>query len=184
MEEEELPPFICTDEDLVDSARIDAWLLVHRPRHIHRKITVQTKHYQPPDIATVTSIWQSHIEQSIPTQETLDLVALESGGRAGKWLVFMRDDAVDNLWPQLVHLLLSGQLGNKLKVSPSNKYKGKFFVGVSTDDYFDYEDVMRVRDSLRSIGFGYPLWYKPMVYTVLGINDKNPWQLEKTHHSA
>ncbi len=89
--------------------------------------------------------------------------------RSGKWLVFLDNDAIDDYW-RLIQLSLSmWRLGRVAKVSTGLAPAGKQgVICVYTYDYADYEDVMRVRRELSSIGTRRRIPYKSNAQTRAG----------------
>ena len=85
--------------------------------------------------------------------------------RQGKWLLFVRREAVDEVWAKTVRVLHQGRLGSVAKVSTARPNANtanpsKHVVCVYTYDADDEQDVMRVRATLREIGFEAPISYK------------------------
>ncbi len=72
---------------------------------------------------------------------------------------------MDEIWSNVVAALHAGRLGNCAKVSTtvSNPFSAdpqKHVICVFTYDAEDERDVMRVRDTLRELGFVRPIAYK------------------------
>lgn len=93
--------------------------------------------------------------------------------RSGKWLVFVRSNEVDEVWAKIVLALNSGKLGEQAKVStarpnPNSANPDKRVICVYTYDADDTDDVMRVRATLRELGFEAPIAYKPDTATSAG----------------
>jgi hypothetical protein len=85
--------------------------------------------------------------------------------RSGKWLVFVDRQDVDHVWQKIYDALIAGELGSYAKVStarpnPTSTDPRKHVICVYTYDSDDRRDVMRVRDSLRELGFVSPIGYK------------------------
>jgi len=85
--------------------------------------------------------------------------------RGGKWLVFVDRRDVDEVWQKIYVALVAGKLGDSAKVStarpnPNSTDPNKHVICVYTYDSEDRKDVMRVRASLRELGFDGPIAYK------------------------
>lgn len=91
---------------------------------------------------------------------------------AGKWLIFLLDDRVDELWRKVRNATASGELGISAKVStvkpnPESRDERKV-IYVYTRDWADEADVMRVRERLREIGVIERIGYKRNIETFRG----------------
>jgi len=91
---------------------------------------------------------------------------------AGKWLIFLQDDRVDELWRKVRNATASGQLGISAKVStakpnPESRDERKV-IYVYTRDWADETDVMRVRERLREMGVVERIGYKRNIETFRG----------------
>jgi len=107
---------------------------------------------------------------SVPlTLESIDNLAEKAGILVGKWLIYRSKLEIDSVWKVVAEATWNGQLGKSAKVSTLKHKKSQFVVCVYTPSYLDFEDVKRVRDDLRVLGFNKKLCYKPDIYTYLGI---------------
>jgi hypothetical protein len=90
----------------------------------------------------------------------------------GKWLIFCDKKTVDNTWIRLQDIQQKGMLGNVMKVATAlsaMRFNGQHVICIYTYDSRDNNDVIRVRDSLKSIGFKDPLNYKRDIETKNGV---------------
>ena len=92
--------------------------------------------------------------------------------RAGKWLVFLPPEDVDEIWRRIRDLTWEGELGISAKVStakpdPDARDERKV-IYVYTADWEDEPDVMRVREELRRIGINDRIGYKRNIETFKG----------------
>ena len=88
---------------------------------------------------------------------------------SGKWLIFCPPDQIDAAWEQIKDATEKGQLGKKSKVSTLKGYKGKdHVICVYTYNWKDEKDVMKIRNTLRELGFEKPLSYKSDADTLAG----------------
>lgn len=93
--------------------------------------------------------------------------------RSGKWLIFVPQETVGELWEAVRRLVEAGELGEAAKVStmrpnPNAKDPDKHVIVVYTDDHEAVEDVRRVRDRLRAIGVTWRIPYKTDEATLAG----------------
>ena len=92
--------------------------------------------------------------------------------KAGKWLIFLPDDRVDELWHRIRNATAAGELGISAKVStakpnPESRDERKV-IYVYTRDWADEADVMRVRERLRELGIVDRIGYKRNIETFRG----------------
>ncbi len=85
--------------------------------------------------------------------------------RSGKWLIFVPLDELDDAWEKVRKATEEGLLGDCSKAAtalpnPNAADPTKRVICVYTYDSDDREDVMRVRQALRDLGFTRPLPYK------------------------
>ncbi len=90
----------------------------------------------------------------------------------GKWLIFVSPDEADEAWRKVRAETCAGRLGISAKVStakPNPDAKDdRAVIYVYTRDWRDEEDVMRVRERLREIGFVERIGYKRNIETYHG----------------
>lgn len=90
----------------------------------------------------------------------------------GKWIIFPSTKEVDKVWSKIKKATEAGKLGFASKVSTMapTRYDPNFkCICVYTKDYRDKEDVLKVRESLRKLGFTNVLPYKTDEATKKGI---------------
>jgi hypothetical protein len=92
--------------------------------------------------------------------------------KAGKWLVFLPMDVVDDVWRQIRDLTWEGKHGLSAKVSTAkpdpDARDDRKVIYVYTADWEDESDVMRVREELRKIGITDRIGYKRNIETFKG----------------
>jgi Domain of unknown function (DUF1917) len=93
--------------------------------------------------------------------------------RSGKWLIFVPLDELDAAWAKVKKATQEGLLGNSSKAAtalsnPNAADPAKRVICVYTDDADDREDVLRVRQALRDLGFDRPMPYKTDQATLEG----------------
>ncbi len=91
---------------------------------------------------------------------------------AGKWLIFLQPDEVDNAWRKVRDATAHGELGISAKVSTSkpnpDARDGMKVIYIYTADWRDEAEVMRVRERLRELGFTDRIGYKRNIETFRG----------------
>lgn len=88
----------------------------------------------------------------------------------GKWLIFINNtkDQFLEHWSKVKESTLEGKLGIASKVTNPDIPRDSLVMCVYTKDYSDVEDVTRVREALRSLGYTGTLPYKPDFETLRG----------------
>lgn len=90
--------------------------------------------------------------------------------RVGKWLFFVAEKYIDDTWRNVKKAVEDGKLWKQAKVSTAWRSKGKVYVVcVYTYDYKDENDVMKIREYLREMGFKRATSYKSDEQTLAGI---------------
>lgn len=122
---------------------------------------------------------------ALELNETLiDEIAQKTGLLSGKWLIFVQKKRVDGIWEKIWELANEEKVwGAKVSTSVHPwASRGKHVICVYTMNYLDEEDIMRVRETLRDIGIESRLYYKPDIYTLLGIysDNKESFNLRRT----
>ena len=92
--------------------------------------------------------------------------------RAGKWLIFVQPDQVDEMWKKIRNLTWEKGLGISAKVSTAKKNPDsrdeRKVMYVYTADWENEDDVMGIREKLRSIGIIDRIGYKRNIETFKG----------------
>ena len=105
---------------------------------------------------------------------------------AGKWLIFQEPGLVDSAWKKVRDATVALNLGISAKVSTSKpnpeSRDNRKVIYVYTKDWADEADVMRVRESLRTLGFGERIGYKRNIETFAGEYAKKGKRV--TYYSA
>ena len=79
--------------------------------------------------------------------------------------------------------MVTGTLGSAANLFESGD-SGEYVICVYTKDFTNKEEVWAAERSLRKLGVKLTLYYKPNIYTTLGIYAGNEWQLRPTiYHS-
>jgi len=91
---------------------------------------------------------------------------------AGKWLIFQEPGLVDESWKKIRNATVSLDLGISAKVSTSKpnpeSRDSRKVIYVYTKNWADELDVMRVRETLRTLGFIERIGYKRNIETFAG----------------
>jgi hypothetical protein len=105
---------------------------------------------------------------------------------AGKWLIFLPPEQVDDAWRHVRDATVARKLGISAKVStakenPDSRDNMKV-IYLYTPDWRDEPDVMRVREGLRELGFVDRIGYKRNIETFRGEYSKKGKRV--TYYSA
>ncbi len=105
---------------------------------------------------------------------------------AGKWLIFQEPDLADESWRKVRDNTVKLNLGISAKVSTSKpnpeSRDNRKVIYVYTKNWADEEDVMRVRETLRTLGFTERIGYKRNIETFAGQYAKKGKRV--TYYSA
>jgi len=101
--------------------------------------------------------------------DAIDKLAKESGLLSGKWMIYASKEDIDKLWKIVASSVMRNELGISTKVSSAMQKKENYLICVYTKDYFDKEDVDKIRNRLKELGFTHKLYYKTDMYTYLNI---------------
>lgn len=92
--------------------------------------------------------------------------------RSGKWLIFVYDKDVDEVWAKIKKAVEEGRLGDSAKVATAKpKLTSKpnlRVICVHTYDWTDEKDVKRIREELRKLGITNKIPYKADEDTLSG----------------
>lgn len=106
---------------------------------------------------------------TFPSQEEIDYWISFSaspddlGKFSGKWLIFCPPSQVDIAWRLICSSMILNKLGPSAKVSTAaarDNDNSNHVICVYTKDHRNKQDVMRVREELRRLGFTQKLPYK------------------------
>ncbi|RDB17529.1 hypothetical protein Hypma_001262 [Hypsizygus marmoreus] len=150
-----------------------AWICIDNPRAQEGRTEG--------DVAALCRGWDEICANSEASISELDKLAHRFGVLSGKWLIFPPRGIVDDVWARIARATHAGTLGSSAKVSPRNDI-GSHVICVFTDDYTDYDEVRRVRDSLNRLGHKQPIGYKPDVYTYCDVYKGNRWNIPPTRY--
>lgn len=105
---------------------------------------------------------------------------------AGKWLIFQEPGLVDESWMKIRNATVALSLGISAKVSTSKpnpeSRDNRKVIYVYTKNWADENDVMRVRENLRALGFTERIGYKRNIETFAGEYAKKGKRV--TYYSA
>ena len=87
----------------------------------------------------------------------------------GKWLIYRNAADIDETWKKIATALFNNELGTSAKARTAMQKQRSHVICVYTHNYLDLDDVKRVREKLKEMGFTEALCYKPDLYTYLNI---------------
>lgn len=109
----------------------------------------------------------------------------------GKWLLFFDESVIDEHWARIAAAVRSGKLGISAKVAtgmghlvdsgfdPRNRV-----VCVYTLDFRDRQDVRKVREGLRKLGYDQPIRYKTDQATRDGLYGDDSYMIDEVASGA
>ncbi|WP_440772822.1 putative phosphothreonine lyase domain-containing protein [Natronorubrum sp. DTA28] len=115
----------------------------------------------------------------------LDEDALETRFTSGKWQVTAEVETIVDLWPRIVNDVSAGVIWDAKVMTATGMAElpyDEYMIVVYTPNYFDTDDVFRVREHLReTYDCSSPLRYKPDIYSKKGIvaETASEWGLER-----
>ncbi|PHH58483.1 hypothetical protein CDD81_5658 [Ophiocordyceps australis] len=110
--------------------------------------------------------------------------------RTGKWLLFCEPTEVNDMWEAVAKATVDNKLGIAAKVAPKcpeHGYRRQQLLCVYTADFHDRIDVGRVLQYLRKLKLFRSkeiIYYKPDVYTYIGLSQGNPWGLRASIYTS
>jgi hypothetical protein len=96
---------------------------------------------------------------------------MKDNERSGKWLLFVSNDDVDEVWNRIKAATETSRLGCEAKAATAANQdaRGKHVICVYTPDWQNQDDVRRVLRELRHMGFTGRLSYKRDSDTLAGV---------------
>ncbi|MGC9780584.1 MAG: DUF1917 domain-containing protein [Candidatus Heimdallarchaeota archaeon] len=101
--------------------------------------------------------------------ENVDQLARDMKITVGKWMIFESPQSIDESWMKIVNAIIQSKIIASAKVSTAISKQKDYVICIYTDNYFNETEVMKVRNQLKELGFNRILYYKPDIYTYLGI---------------
>lgn len=122
-----------------------------------------------------------------------DILSLAHAGRVrtGKWMLFCPPSVVNELWEVVARATANNELGVAAKVAPRSELddpKRDRPICIYTSDFSDKADVGRVLQRMRELRIADSsrrnIYYKPDIFTYVGIATGNPWELAASLYSS
>ncbi|PHH77158.1 hypothetical protein CDD80_888 [Ophiocordyceps camponoti-rufipedis] len=111
--------------------------------------------------------------------------------RTGKWMLFCSQSEVNEIWELVAKATANNELGIAAKVaprSPMHDQRRDRLLCVYTADFRNKADVGRVLRRLRELKLvetrSRRIYYKPDVFTYIGISHGNPWGLNASIYTS
>lgn len=192
----DMDPWIVFDSRKTPRSEFDAWLENNRPSQVYRYgdegnvgwIAVYGTNHFPRrgDVVGLQETWEKLLASGrTPNFQTVKELALNHGVLSGKWLMHLDSGfKLDHAWECVARATLDGRIST-VKVSPFNpRGDPQQVICAYNQNFTDESDVMRLDSIIRATGVKCPLFYKPDVYTYLGIYRKNKWKLCPTIYES
>lgn len=131
-------------------------------------------YFETHDVVPWTETSETHLPPA-PSQSVrrIDRDALEQETFIGKWQVLGSAARIEELWPQLIDDAEAGIIWAAKAMTETGYTElpyDEYMITVYTPNYFDTDDVWRVRAHLEEAhGVTRELYYKPDIYTAKGI---------------
>lgn len=106
--------------------------------------------------------------------------SFHSTDKTGKWMIFIDKKDLDSAWLKVKKACWNGLLGPACKCStarenPRQQDVTSAVIICYTRNWEEEEDLNRVADAIRDLGFTQKLFYKKDSATRTGIYGKNSW---------
>ena len=101
-------------------------------------------------------------------------------------ILFFSRSKIDVSWTAIAKAVVSGTLGTAAKMfeSDSSEEESYYVICVYTEDFTNEEEVWAAEKSLRKLGITERLYYKPNIYTTVGIYRENEWGIRPTIYQS
>lgn len=141
---------------------------------------------------TITRKLKPHVTA---LQNDLFSLARRTNVTSGKWMLFPSPDYVDKLWNIVATATFEGTLGICAKVATKEESEDANkprLICVYNENFEDKDEIRRVLKRLRELAVvkdgpeeeGRIIYYKPDVWTHLGIMSGNEWKLKASLHGS
>lgn len=192
----DMDPWIKFDARKTPRAEFSSWLESNRPSQVSRCgaegpvgwICVRGPQYweDSGDVEGLQDSWETLLESGRSISfHTIRELALNHSVLYGKWLMHLDTGfKVDRAWESIARAVLDGKIGSA-KVSPRDpRSDPRHVICVYNQNFTDEEQVMRLDSVIRAAGVKCVMYYKPDVYTYLGIYRNNRWKICPTIYES
>jgi len=84
----------------------------------------------------------------------------QSEWNGGKWLIFVKNDKIDEIWSMIARASWEGKLGYGCKSSTAFSGRDNKVICVYNDDVENESEIFRIREELRKMGITNKIPYK------------------------
>ncbi|TRY65487.1 hypothetical protein DNTS_021720 [Danionella cerebrum] len=194
----DMDPWITFDARKTPRTEFASWLESNRPSLVSRYgdsetgpvgwIAVRAPQYSGSsgDVEGLQESWETLLTSGRSvTFQTIRELALNHNVLYGKWLMHLETGfKVDRAWECIAKAVLDGKI-NSAKVSPRNPIGDpKHVICVYNPNFTDEDQVMCLDAAIRAAGVKCALYYKPDVYSYLGIYRNNRWKICPTIYES
>ncbi|XP_018590262.2 UPF0696 protein C11orf68 homolog [Scleropages formosus] len=196
----DMDPWIKFDALKTPRAEFEGWLKSNRPSQVMRYgdgedgsspvgwIAVYGPDEFPNsgDVVGLQESWEKLLASGrLVDFQTVKELALNHNVLTGKWLMHLDTGfKVDHAWECIARATIEGKI-SAAKVSPRGRESdGQHVICVYNQTFTNEEQVIRLDSVIRATGVKCPLFYKPDVYTYLGIYRNNRWKLCPTIYES
>lgn len=192
----DMDPWIIFDARQTPCAEFSGWLESNRPSQVSRHgaggpvgwIAVRGPQYcgVGGDVEGLQDDWEMLLESghSISFHSIREL-ALNHSVLNGKWLMHLHTGfKVDRAWESIARAVLDGKI-DSAKVSTVDPHSdSRHVICVYNRNFTDEEQLVRLDSAIRAAGVKCVMYYKPDVYTHLGIYRNNRWKICPTIYES
>uniref|UniRef100_A0A673KIC9 Chromosome 11 open reading frame 68 n=1 Tax=Sinocyclocheilus rhinocerous TaxID=307959 RepID=A0A673KIC9_9TELE len=192
----DMDPWIVFDARKTPRAEFSSWLESNRPSQVSRCgaggpvgwIAVRGPQYwkDAGDVEGLQDSWETLQESGRSVSfHTIRELALNHSVLYGKWLMHLDTGfKVDRAWESIARAALDGKI-DSAKVSPRDPRSDcRHVICVYNQNFTDEEQVMHLDAVIRAAGVKCVLYYKPDVYSYLGIYRNNRWKICPTIYES
>lgn len=192
----DMDPWIVFDARKTPRAEFSGWLESNRPSQVSRHgaggpvgwIAVRGPQYwdDAGDVEGLQDGWETLLESGRSVSfHTIRELALNHSVLDGKWLMHLDTGfKVDRAWESIARAALDGKI-NSAKVSPRDpRSDARHVICVYNQNFTDEEQVVRLDSAIRAASVKCVLYYKPDVYSYLGIYRNNRWKICPTIYES
>ena len=167
----------------------EGWLHVHFQTTEEKRLPALSRGFDieevVEDIDRAVDLWDNLLQERCPTSEDLLRIGAECNITSGKWCLQGPWWMADKLWRLVARAVYDGKLGMSAKISKNHGQK-RWLICVHTLSVTNEAMIFALQNALYAIGVSprTEMYYKPDVYTHLGIYTKNKWKITPVLYRA
>lgn len=192
----DMDPWIIFDACKTPRAEFSGWLESNRPSQVSRHGPggpvgwIEVRGPQgcgdSGDVEGLQDDWETLLEsgRSVSFHSIREL-ALNHSVLHGKWLMHLHTGfKVDHAWESIARAVLDGKIGSAKVSTAEPQSDARHVICVYNQNFTDEEQLVHLDSAIRAAGVKCDLYYKPNVYTHLGIYRNNRWKICPTIYES